>query len=74
MTPTVTGDDRDRLTQREIEVLNLRKLGLDATAVGEALGISFRTAKAHTWRIGQKLEAANTTHAVYLALKMGIID
>ena len=62
------------LTPREREVLNLRKTGMTSQEIGDALGISYRTVKCHTWRIGQKLGAANTTHAVYLAVKAGIIE
>lgn len=62
------------LTSREREVLNLRKTGMTSQEIGDALGISYRTVKCHTWRIGQKMDAANTTHAVYLAVKTGIID
>lgn len=61
------------LTVRELEVLNLVKLGDENKQIGPKLGISEQTAKHHLMSIFKKLGAYNRTHAVYLCLRDGII-
>lgn len=62
------------LTPRQVEILNLIKLGLSDKAIGFKLGI---TEGAVSNRISHgilaRLGASNRAHAVYIALKKGII-
>jgi DNA-binding CsgD family transcriptional regulator len=57
----------NEITQREAEVLRLVALGLTNEQVGNVLGISWRTVKAHLYSAYRKLGARNRTHAVVLA-------
>jgi len=56
----------DRLTEREIEVLNSNKL------IADKLSIAEHTVKGHVKSILSKLGASDRTHAVRLGLKRGI--
>lgn len=63
------------LTQRQIEILNLIKLGLTDKAIAHKLGtttlvISNRISHG----ILSRLSANNRAHAVYIAMKRGIIS
>jgi len=67
---------RDRaspLTPREIEVLGLLSEGLTYGEVGRKLRITERTARAHAVAVKEKLQAANTAHAVARAYQRGIL-
>ena len=63
----------DELTARELEVLSSLANGQTNRMVGDTLGISEGTVKAHVNRILTKLGASDRTHAVVLALGRGII-
>ena len=63
----------DRLSPREIEVLQHVAIGNSNKAVGSQLDISEDTVKAHMRSILSKLKAKDRTHAVTIALKRGII-
>lgn len=56
-----------RLSPREHEVLQLLSKGLSNAEIGDALGISRFTAKAHVAGLIRKLEVSNRTEAVGLA-------
>ena len=62
-----------RLTRREIEVLQLLAEGLSNKSIAERLGISDQTAKFHVASISSKLGASNRTDAVRLGLRRGLI-
>ncbi len=62
------------LTERELEVLRLLQIGNSNKAIATALFISERTVKFHVSAILQKLQAANRTEAVQVALQRGIIE
>lgn len=61
------------LTPREIEVLQLLRKGLSNPEIGDILGISRRTAKAHVAAILDKMEAADRTEAVTRAFERGLL-
>ena len=63
---------RDRLTQREREILALLAEGLSNRAAGERLGITERTVKFHVGEILARLGAGNRAQAVAIAKARGI--
>ena len=64
----------ERLTAREVEVLELLAEGLSNKAIGHRLGISDQTVKFHVGSISGKLGARNRTEAVRLAVRGGLIS
>lgn len=61
------------LTDRELEVLDRMAKGLSNKEIGVALGRTEATIKVHVLHILQKLDAADRTEAVTIALRRGII-
>jgi len=61
------------LSSREIEVLSLVATGNTNRTIGARLAMSEETAKGHLKNILSKLHAKDRTHAVVLALSLGII-
>jgi DNA-binding CsgD family transcriptional regulator len=61
------------LTPREREVLGWVALGKSTREISEILGIASRTVDEHVKAAGRKLDAANRTHAVAIALRERII-
>ena len=61
------------LTSREKEVLRLMSEGLGTREISAQLGISYKTAACHKYRITQKLYADSTLEAVASAIRQGII-
>lgn len=64
---------RDRLTEREREILALLADGLANRAVAERLGIAERTVKFHVGEILARLGATNRAQAVAIAKVRGIV-
>lgn len=62
------------LSAREIDVLRQVAHGGHNRGIGERLGVSEDTIKAHMKSIMAKLDAKDRTHAVTIALRRGIID
>ena len=62
------------LTPRELEVLELMKLGRTNRQIGQDLTISSGTAKNHVEHIIAKLGVSDRTQAVVRALELGILD
>jgi len=62
------------LTPRELEVLELMKLGRTNPQIAGDLVISLGTAKNHVEHIITKLGVSDRTQAVVKALKLGILD
>src|SRR6478609_5113210 len=67
------GEQRQQLTDRELEVLRLLATGLSNSKIGEKLFISATTAKFHVSNILRKLEVSRRAEAVYAASKRGLI-
>ncbi|MEJ2696218.1 MAG: helix-turn-helix transcriptional regulator [Candidatus Sulfobium sp.] len=63
-----------RLSGRELEVLNLLKLGKTSWDVSKILGISERTVNYHIGNAMRKLDAINRIQAVYEAVNLDLID
>ncbi len=63
----------EKLTSRETEVLKLVCKGYSNRAIGEALGISHHTSKAHVEAITRKLKTRNRTTAAFIAGYKNII-
>ena len=63
----------EKLSRREIEVLHLMRRGLSNPQIGEQLGITARTAKAHVAAIIQKLEVSDRTEAVARGFERGFL-
>lgn len=61
------------LTRREIQVLSLVAEGQSNKMIGAQLSISERTVKNHLTFIMGKLSASDRTHAVVIALRLGLI-
>ncbi len=64
---------KERLTDRELEVLRLLANGLSNIKVGERLFISPTTVKFHVSNIMRKLEVSRRAEAVYAVSKQGLI-
>ena len=62
------------LTKRQIEVMNLVKLGYANKQVGRELGITMGTVERLLNDVAKRLQASGRAHAVYLCMKKGIID
>lgn len=61
------------LSNREIEVLNLLRAGLNNTEIGQRLGITQRTARFHVSAILEKLGVTDRTAAVAKAFDLGLL-
>lgn len=61
------------LTPREIDVLRLVARGRSNKLIGTDLGIGESTVKTHLLKIFDKLEVADRTHAVTVAMERGIL-
>jgi DNA-binding NarL/FixJ family response regulator len=64
----------EKLTERELEVLNLTAKGYTNKAIGVQLGISDRTVQGHLAHIFNKLQAGSRTEAVMRAVSLGWIS
>ena len=65
--------DRERLTDRELEVLRLLATGLSNRAIGRELFISETTVKFHVSNVMRKLLVTRRAEAVYAASKLGLL-
>ena len=61
----------EKLTEREMDVLQLVGKGFTNKAIGVQLGISDRTVQGHLAHIFNKLQAASRTEAVMRAVSLG---
>lgn len=61
------------LTRRHRQVLQLMARGLTSEEAGKRLGIDAKTVAAHRAGLLVRLGALNAPHAVYLAMKRGLI-
>lgn len=67
------GESAPDLSEREKEILQLCAIGMISKDISEKLGISVSTVKYFLNQIHYKLNVLNTTHAVSVAIKHGII-
>ena len=65
---------RDKLSDREIDVLRLIALGHTNAEIAETLGISIRTVETHRAHIHRKLRLGSRAQLVDYALKRGLLD
>ena len=63
----------ERLTPRELEVLQAASRGLGNKQIGQQLGMRPRTVQTHLTRIFGKLGVTSRTEAVLLALREGLV-
>jgi DNA-binding NarL/FixJ family response regulator len=70
----VADTDPDRLTDRELEVLQLVVRGMRNKEIASELGISENTAKFHLRNILDKLHAQNRAEVVALAMRGGLVE
>ena len=66
--------DRDILSMREKEILNLISKGLVSREIADLLYISVNTVNTHRQRIIEKLDVSNTSEAVRYAIDLGILN
>lgn len=62
------------LTSREIEILRLIAVGSTNKQIGRQVGLADETVKAYLKSIFVKLDVADRTHAVTLAVKRGFLE
>lgn len=62
------------LSRRELDVINLLKVGKTSWDISRILGISERTVNYHIGNIMRKLDAINRVQAVCEAANMDLID
>jgi DNA-binding NarL/FixJ family response regulator len=62
------------LTSREIEILRLIAVGSTNKQIGRQVGLADETVKAYLKSIFAKLDVADRTHAVTLAVKRGFLE
>jgi len=72
--PDDDGMMAEKLTPRELEVLELVAQGLPNKAIAARLAISDQTVKVHVASIYGKLQASNRTDAVRRAVRRGLIS
>lgn len=65
---------KEQLTKRQLEVVNLIKLGRTNKQIAYVMQLNEQTIKHHVSVVLRKLDADDRAHAVYLCMKKGIID
>jgi DNA-binding CsgD family transcriptional regulator len=68
------GPPVQRLTQREIEVLNWTKEGKSAWAVGQILSMSEATVQTHLRNVRRKMGVSSKHQAILRAISLGLIN
>jgi LuxR family transcriptional regulator, quorum-sensing system regulator BjaR1 len=63
----------EKLTGREVEVMTLTAYGKMRSEISDILLISEETVKAYMIRACRKLNAVNKTHAITIAITLGLI-
>lgn len=63
-----------KLTERELEVLNLLSKGMRLKEIADILKITYRTVALHRGNSLAKLSASTHTEAVANAIRLGILD
>jgi DNA-binding NarL/FixJ family response regulator len=70
---SAAAQERERLTRREREVLELIAEGRSNKRIAFELGISEKTVKAHVGRLLAKLGVADRTQAALMAVRRGLV-
>lgn len=65
---------RRSASQRQLEALSYHSHGLVESECADAMGVSCETVKTHLEVARRSLGAKTTTHAVAIALRLGLID
>ncbi len=63
-----------KLSSREVEIIKHTACGLTAKEIAKMTGLEHRTIEAYMTNIRKKLGAKNTAHAIYIALKISLIN
>jgi len=63
----------DKITEREIEVMQWIAHGRTYEEAGQYLNVSYETVQTHVKKVLRKLEANNKTHAVAILYREGLI-
>ncbi len=71
--PAATRDPHE-VTDTELRALEAFSHGLGRTGTADALGVTLETVKTLTVRARRKLRAKDTTHAVAIAIRRGLIS
>ena len=66
--------EEDRLTPRERQVLTLIASGKSSKQIAAELGMAFRTAVCHRYRLYRKLRVHTSVELTRAALRMGLVD
>jgi len=65
--------DRSSLTKRQLQVLVLSAQGCLGKEIAARLNISLKGVISRKRQVCRKLEAKNTAHAIWIAVKKGIL-
>jgi len=71
--PSMEQTQREQLTRRQVEILEMVARGLTYKEAGDALGLTERTLKYHMNRIIGLLHLENRSQVIAYAARMGII-
>ncbi len=71
-TTTAAGDQRQQLTERDLEILRLLGEGRSFTDIADALGLGYKTVANTATQIKSKLGVARTADLIRLSVEMGI--
>src|SRR5689334_19154847 len=64
----------EKLTAREVDVLKLIASGLSTKEIGRSLGVSFKTAACHRYRIMEKLNIHEVANLTKYAIRNGYVE
>lgn len=62
-----------KLSSREVEIINHAAVGLTAKEIARRTGLEPRTVQAYMSNIKKKLGAKNSAHAIFIALQFDFI-
>jgi len=74
MTESVETPEQPRLSQRELDVVGMLSLGMDARTISDHLGISLHTCRGYVKSLFTKLDAHSQLEAVAAARRHGLLD
>jgi DNA-binding NarL/FixJ family response regulator len=65
---------KEKLTEREVEVLRLAALGMSNKEIAGKLSVTVRTVKAHISNVFSKMDVASRTEAILKAMREGWLE